>query len=672
MTTSEDKSTVEQRVQALRRALHRHNYRYYVLDDPEISDAEYDALMRELMELEAQHPQLVTPASPTARVGAPPLEKFEAVAHGRPMLSLDNAFSEEEVRAFHARIQRNLAAEDQIRYTAEPKLDGVAVELVYEDGRLAVASTRGDGFVGEQITQNVITIPAVPLVLRGSRPSLLEVRGEVFLSHEGFRRLNAERLERELPLFANPRNAAAGSLRQLDPAVTARRPLEIFFYGVGRHSGVQIADSHWAMLCTLKELGLRINPLIRPQVSIEEVLDYYAYLREQRPQLPYEIDGMVVKVDRLSRQQQLGSTSRSPRWAIAYKFESAQATSKVENIEVQVGRTGVLTPVARLQPVSVGGVTVSRATLHNEDEVRKKDIRIGDTVLVQRAGDVIPEVVKVIDSKRSGKEVRFHMPEHCPACGSTVVRPEGEAATRCVNLDCPAQVRERIQHFAAKGAFDIDGLGEKLVEQLVDNGIVASPADLFQLDTETLQRLERMGEKSAANLVAAIRQSKKIRFHRFLYSLGIRFVGEHVARLLENSFEDLDQLMHAPREAIESIDGIGPVAASSLVDFLQRPENRDEIERMRAAGVSIVYPAGRPKSHLQGKNFVLTGSLESMTRSQAQERIQACGGRVSGAVSRNTDYVVAGSSPGSKRQRAEELGIRVLDESELLALLQDA
>jgi DNA ligase (NAD+) len=641
-----------------------------VLDDPEISDAEYDHLMRQLVELETRYPELITPDSPTARVGAPPLEKFETVEHGLPMLSLDNAFSDEEVRAFDERVRRHLPKVEAVYYTAEPKLDGVAVELVYEDGRLTVASTRGDGFVGEQITQNVITIPAVPLVLRELRPSLLEVRGEVFLSHEGFRRLNNERMAQELALFANPRNAAAGSLRQLDPAVTARRPLEIFFYGVGRYRGFDVGDSHWQMLRTLKDLGLRINPLVKPQIRIDAVLEYYRHLQEQRKQLPYEIDGMVVKVDRLSSQQALGSTSRSPRWAIACKFESVQATSRIENIEVQVGRTGTLTPVARLEPVRIGGVTVSRATLHNEDEVRKKDIRIGDTVLVQRAGDVIPEVVKVIESKRSGDEIAFHMPDSCPVCGSQVVRPEGEAATRCVNLDCPAQVRERIKHFASKGAFDIDGLGGKLVEQLVDRGLVDTPADLFQLKAAQLQSLERMGEKSAANLVEAVQNSKEIRFHRFLYALGIRFVGEHVARILEAGFANLDRLMEATREETEAVEGIGPVVASSLVAFFQRPENREEIQRILDAGVTLQYPEQPRQQHLQGKTFVLTGTLASLTRSQAREWIEACGGKVSGSVSRKTDYVVAGASPGSKQQRAAELGVRILDESEFLALLE--
>lgn len=670
--TSGIEPEVVKRIQDLREALHRHNYRYYVLDDPEISDAEYDQLMRQLKDLERQHPELITPDSPTARVGAPPLEKFETVAHGLPMLSLDNAFSEDELRAFHDRVQRNLPPDEAVRYTAEPKLDGIAVELVYEDGRLATASTRGDGFVGEQITQNVITIPAVPLVLRDRRLALLEVRGEVFLSHEGFRRLNAERLEQGLPLFANPRNAAAGSLRQLDPAVTAARPLEIFFYGTGRYSDMEVSDSHWQMLCTLKDLGLRINPLIRPQIGIDEAIEYYRRLQRQRPQLPYEIDGMVVKVDRLSFQQQLGSTSRSPRWAIAYKFESVQATTRVVNIEVQVGRTGTLTPVARLQPTRIGGVTVGRATLHNVDEVRKKDVRIGDTVLVQRAGDVIPEVVKVVASKRSGEEIVFRMPDRCPACGSHVVRLEGEAATRCVNLDCPAQVRERIKHFASKGAFDIDGLGDKLVEQLVDNGRVATPSDLFQLDRAALESLERMGPKSAANLVEALEKSKTIRFHRFLYALGIRFVGEHAARLLAAGFGDLDSLMQATREEIEALDGIGPVVAASLHDFFQRPENRREIRRILDAGVTLAYPSRPRQAHLQGKNFVLTGTLDTLTRSQAKERIEARGGTVSGSVSRKTDYLVAGALPGSKRRRAQTLGVRILDESEFLALLQDS
>jgi DNA ligase (NAD+) len=666
-------SEIADRIQALRSALHHHNYRYYVLDDPEISDGEYDRMMADLADLEARYPALRSPDSPTARVGAAPLSKFETIAHSIPMLSLDNAFSDSDLLDFDQRIRRLLSCQE-ILYTAEPKMDGTAVELVYEDGKLINASTRGDGLTGEVITANVKTIRAVPVVLQRTAgvavPSRLEVRGEVFIGLEGFRNLNHERLTQNLPPFANPRNAAAGSLRQLDSSITACRPLEIYFYGVGFVSDLQL-DSHWQLLQTLKLLGFRINPDIKAQIPIKAALDYHRDLNAKRHQLPYDIDGVVVKVDDLRLQQQLGATSRSPRWAIAYKFEALQETTQLLDIDVQVGRTGVLTPVARLKPVSVGGVVVSRATLHNEDEIERKDIRIGDTVLVQRAGDVIPEVVKAIASKRVGTERSFRMPRVCPVCGSAVVCLQGEAATRCINSSCTAQVKERIKHFAAKAAFDIDGLGDKLVEQLVDRGFVSSFADLFDLEPDTLAGLERMGSKSAANITEAIQRSKRISFARFLVALGIRHVGEHVAGLLAKRFGSLEQLMTTSREELEAVEGIGPVVAQSIADYFQRAENRNTTQRLLAAGVEIQYEAEQKYGPLQGKVFVLTGTLETMTRSQAKERIEAAGGKVSESVSRNTDFVVAGDSPGSKLDRAESLGIRILDEETFKNMVGD-
>jgi DNA ligase (NAD+) len=662
---------ITKRVAELRTALHHHNHRYYVLDDPEISDAEYDALMQELIRLETGYPQLASPDSPTARVGAPPLAKFETVKHAVPMLSLENGFNEADILGFDDRMRRQTGRKT-VLYTAEPKLDGVAVELVYEGGRLVTAATRGDGVTGEVITANVKTISAVPLVLldaHGQRtPQLLEVRGEIFLEREGFRKLNAERLEEGLPLFANPRNAAAGSLRQLDSRITAHRPLTIYVYGVGSAQYLNVT-SHGDLLQSLKQLGFRINPLTRSAITVEHVLDFYSELEEKRHGLPYEIDGMVIKVDRLSDQLQLGSTSRSPRWAIAYKFPAIQATTSVDAIEVQVGRTGKLTPVAHLKPVRVGGVTVSRATLHNEDEVRKKDVRVGDHVLVQRAGDVIPEVVKVIDTKRSGAEKPFEMPKHCPVCGSSVVREEGAAATRCVNANCPAQIKERIKHFAAKGAFDIDGLGDKLVEQMVEKKVLNSFADIFTLDQQVVEGLERMGSKSARNLIGGIEGSKQISFQRFLFALGIGHVGEHVAKILAEHFTGLDDISKASREELETITDVGPIVAASVVNFFSRPENQAMLRQLLHNGLAIRNETRANRTPLAGMSFVLTGALTGMTRRQAQEAIEAAGGRVISTVSRNTDVVVAGDSPGSKLQRARELGVAVIGETELRRLI---
>jgi len=668
---------IQMEAERLRAALHHHNHRYYVLDDPEVSDAEYDRLMQALVGLETRFPQLRTPDSPTARVGAPPLEKFETTRHSVPMLSLENGFDDGDIREFDARLRRLLAVEAPLHYTAEPKLDGLAVELVYRDGLLVVASTRGDGFNGEVITENVRTIRSVPLRLRLPQgraiPTLLEVRGEVYIGRAGFRKLNQDRLGADLAPFANPRNAAAGSLRQLDSRVTAARPLEIFCYGVGAAGG-QPLTSHSDTLRFLSALGFRVNPLVREKITIEEALAFFHRLEAERHELPYEIDGMVVKVYRLDFQQALGATARSPRWAIAYKFAALQETTRILDIQVQVGRTGAITPVAVLEPVSVGGVTVSRATLHNADEIAKKDIRIGDRVLVQRAGDVIPEVVKSLPSLRDGSQLSFQMPGNCPVCGAPVVRLEGEVALRCNNASCPAQIKEGIRHFAAKGAFDIEGLGEKLVAQLVDKGVIASYADIFQLEAPQLALLERMGAKSAENLVQAIAASRTIPLARFLYALGIRHVGEHVARLLAEHFKRLEALAAASEAQIAAVDGVGPVVAGSVRAFFSQAENQRTVDALLTRGVVIVAPPAGSASEnaFEGQRFVLTGTLESMPRSQAKARIERLGGTVSGSVSAKTRFVVAGSAPGSKRARAEALGVQVIDEDHFLALLEAA
>ncbi len=665
-------SSIPKRIEELRQALHRHNYRYYVLDDPEISDAEYDRMMQALIKLETDYPELSSPDSPSLRVGSPPLEKFETVEHSLPMLSLENGFNDSDIMEFDRRISRNLNIDGEIIYTAEPKLDGVAVELVYENSRLVTASTRGDGFNGELITANVRTIRTVPLMLHNGiakeRPSLLEVRGEVFIGKDAFKRLNAERLDENLPPFANPRNAAAGSLRQLDSKITAKRPLEIFVYGVGRVTDLSL-ESHWDVLLALQEFGFKINPLIRPKITIRKVIDCYRELSEKRNLLPYDIDGMVVKVDSFAYQGLLGATSRSPRWAIAYKFKAIQETTRIVTIDVQVGRTGTLTPVAHLVPVKIGGVMVSRATLHNEDEIKRKDIKIGDTVLVQRAGDVIPEVVKVITSKRTGEEKTFNMPLSCPVCNSSVVRSENEAALRCINTSCPAQIKERIKHFASKGAFDIEGLGDKLIKQLVEKKLLHSYADIFQLKEDVLKDLERMGLKSAANIVQAVENSKQIPLNRFIYALGIRHVGEHVAGILARTFKSFEKMRTAKPEELEAIREIGPVVARSIADFFRQHENQKIVKDMIDGGVRILEVADGKQNTLTGKIFVLTGALETMTRDEAKKRIEKAGGKVSGSVSRNTDYLVVGASPGSKLKRAEELGVVIIDEKTLNGLL---
>lgn len=662
-----------QRAAALRDQINYHNYRYYVLDNPQIPDAEYDRLFRELQELERQHPSLVTSDSPTQRVGAAPLQAFGEVKHVVPMLSLDNAFSEDEVQAFDRRMREGLKLEAVV-YAAEPKLDGLAVSLLYEDGRLVRGATRGDGYTGEDITQNVRTISAIPLRLMGKGyPRFLEVRGEVYMTRKGFQELNRRQQDQGEKVFANPRNAAAGSIRQLDPRITATRPLSIYCYGVGQIEGGQLPDCHSAILNQLQEWGLRVSSERKVVKGAEGCLHYFAKMAEKRARLAYEIDGVVYKVDRLDQQEKLGFVSRAPRWAVAHKFPAEEAMTKVLDIDVQVGRTGTLTPVARLEPVSVGGVTVSNATLHNEDEVHRKDVRAGDTVIIRRAGDVIPEVVStVMERRRSGSRL-FHLPKTCPVCGSEVVRVEGEAAARCSGgLYCPAQRKEAIRHFASRRAMDIEGLGEKLVDQLVEQGLVHDVADLYDLTLEQLAGLERMGEKSAANLLDALEKSKATTLARFLYALGIREVGEATALSLARYFGDLDAVASADEEALQAVPDIGPVVAQQIAAFFHERHNRDVIRKLQAAGINWPKITGRAKAlPLAGKTFVLTGTLTAMTRDEAKERLQDFGAKVAGSVSPKTDFVVAGAEPGSKLDKAHALKVPVLDERQFLAMLKN-
>jgi DNA ligase (NAD+) len=658
-----------ERARQLHEQLHEHNYRYYVLDAPLVSDAEYDRLLRELQELEAAWPELVTPDSPTQRVGAAPLKAFGEVRHEVRMLSLDNAFSDDELADFDRRVRERLDAE-VVDYVAEPKLDGLAVSLLYENAVLTRAATRGDGVTGEDITANVRTIASVPLRLAGQGiPKRLEVRGEVYISHAGFARLNRQAQAQDQKPFVNPRNAAAGSLRQLDPKVTAGRPLDIYCYGVGLVEGGELPDRHSAILERLRGWRLRVSEHVERVHGLADCLAYYRAMEARRDRLPFDIDGVVFKVDRLDQQAHLGFVARAPRWAIARKFPAREEQTRVIAIDVQVGRTGALTPVARLEPVFVGGVTVTNATLHNEDEVHRKDVRVGDTVFIRRAGDVIPEVVSVVTENRRKGAAVFHLPTHCPECGSAVERIEGEAVARCSGgLFCPAQRRETIRHFASRRAMDIEGLGEKLVDQLVETGLVREVSDLYRLGVEEIAGLERMARKSATNLVNALEKSKTTTLERFIYALGIREVGESTARVLAQEFGDLDPLMTAAVEALMAVRDIGPVVARHIHAFFREPHNRDVITKLRAAGVhweKVARPRSRP---LAGKIFVITGTL-SMPRQALKERLQAAGATVSGSVSKQTDYVVAGEAPGAKYDKAQELGIAILDEAACLALL---
>jgi len=659
------------RAETLRREIERHNFQYHVLDRPLIPDAEYDGLFRELQELEARFPELLTSDSPTQRVGAPPGEAFAGVSHRVPMLSLNNAFDDEEVEAFDRRAREALG-KDAIEYAVEPKFDGLAVSLIYEHGVFRLGATRGDGYTGEDVTANLRTVRSIPLRLAGRAiPALLEVRGEVLMLKKDFEALNRAQRERGEKEFVNPRNAAAGALRQLDSRVTATRKLAFFSYGLGAADGAPGVVAHSQLLDYLAEMRFPVAAERGVVTAVAGLLAYYRGIGEKRPRLPYDIDGVVYKVNDLAGQERLGFVARAPRFALAHKFPAEEAISEVLAIEVQVGRTGALTPVARLKPVFVGGVTVTNATLHNEDEVRRKDIHIGDTVVVRRAGDVIPEVVRVIAEKRPMGAQPFAMPERCPVCGSKVERLEDESAARCTaGLYCPAQRKQAILHFASRRAMDIEGLGEKLVDQLVDNGIVETPADLYRLDEAILAGLERMAEKSAANLVGAIARSKHTTLARLIYSLGIRNVGETTARDLALHFGDLAPAMAADEEALQRVPDVGPVVAKSIAQFFAEPHNRKVVESLREAGIEFERVSKPPpKKGVAGKTFVLTGTLPHLTREEAKEKILQSGGKVAGTVSKKTDYLVAGADPGSKHDKAQELGVAVLDEDGLLKLL---
>ncbi len=667
--------TAERRIYALRDQINHHNYLYYVMDAPEIPDSEYDKLMRELEELEHKYPELVTRDSPTQRIGATPLAEFGEVRHEVPMLSLDNAFDEDEVLDFDRRVHERLGTNAQLDYTAEPKLDGLAISLVYEDGVLVRGATRGDGTMGEDVTQNIRTIASVPLRLLGNGfPALLETRGEIFMPKKGFEKLNAQAESRHEKIFINPRNAAAGSLRQLDARITASRPLEFFAYAWGQVRGGSLPARHSEVLERFRDWGLRTNPENRLVVGLEGCLQFYKQMASKRNRLPYQIDGVVYKVDRLDLQRELGYVARAPRWALAHKFPAEEAMTLLLAVEFQVGRTGALTPVARLQPVFVGGANISNATLHNMDEIERKDVHIGDTVIVRRAGDVIPEVVGVVLAKRPKNAQRVRLPCYCPECGSKVLRLDGEAVVRCSGgLYCPAQRKELIRHFASRRALNIEGLGEKLVEQLVDTGLVHTPADLFSLSVAQLAGLERMGDKSAQNLVNSIDHARNTTLARFLYALGIRDVGETTAGVLARHFGTLEALMAADETALMQVADVGPVVAASIAAFFKEPHNRQVISALRTAGVrwpehSVAQQVSL--GPLCGKIFVLTGALVHMTRDDAKASIQALGGKVSTSVSKKTDYVVVGEEPGTKLVEAQKLGIAQLDERAFERLLK--
>jgi DNA ligase (NAD+) len=664
-------NTAEARIKELRRKIERHNRLYYVLDRPEISDAEYDLLFRELLELEVQYPELVTPDSPTQRVGGVPLEKFSQVAHRIPMLSLENAFSEKDLHDFDVRVKRKLALpfEHEIEYVCEPKMDGLAVSLTYEKGHLAIGATRGDGTTGEDVTRNLRTVKSIPLRLATDQPPmLLEVRGEVFLPLEAFRKMNLDREENGEDPFANPRNAAAGSIRQLDPKITARRPLSIFCYAPGEVEGYSF-QSQSGFLAAIGQWGLPVNPLIRKCRGVGEVNGYYREMTENRESLPYEIDGVVVKIDSLALQLEVGGKTRSPGWAIAWKFPPRQAMTIIADIVPQVGRTGVITPTAHLRPVEVSGVTVSRATLHNWEEMERKDIRIGDSVVVERAGDVIPAVVKVLTEKRTGLEKPLPIPSNCPECGSEVVKIPGEVAVRCMGLSCPAQIRESIIHFASRSAMDIEGLGEKYIEQLLRLGLVKNVADLYYLTRDAFMRFERMGDKLAENLLTAIAESRQRELARFIYALGIRHVGEHTARLLAGAFGSFDNLEKASEAELLSIREIGPQVCQSILTFFHNRENMRVIERMLAAGVTPTVEEKRVGGKFTGKTFVFTGALSRFSREEAKRLVENEGGHAAGSVSKKTDFVVAGAETGSKLEKARALGVRVISEEEFLEML---
>ncbi len=663
---------IASRAGELRDLLNKYNHLYYVADEPEVTDSEYDRLFKELKQIETEYPELLTADSPTQRVGGKALDKFSQITHALPMLSLDNVFDREELEAFDQRVRDWLNTTDIQSYAAEPKLDGLAISLRYESGVLVYAATRGDGEVGEDVTANVRTISSVPLKLQGNNhPEVIEIRGEIFMPKAGFEALNAQQVAEDKNPFVNPRNAAAGSLRQLDSKITASRPLEMICYGLGEIRGMAKPETHIKAMQTIAQWGGQISPELQLVEGVEGCLAYIKQIGERRESLPYDIDGVVLKVDNIKLQERLGFVSRAPRWAIAHKFPAQQEMTVIEDIEIQVGRTGALTPVARLTPVFVGGVTVSNATLHNQDEIERKDVRVGDTVIVRRAGDVIPEVVQVVLSKRPKNTHRFVMPTKCPVCQSEVERVEGNAVARCSGgLYCPAQRKEAIKHFASRKAMDVDGLGDKLVEQLVDESLINDPADLFHLTVEQLSGLERMGEKSAINLVAALNAAKETTFSRFLYSLGIREAGEATTRSLASHFLTLDALIQADEAALIEIEDVGPIVAHHIVTFFQQTHNQEVIKRLLEAGIH--WPEEQKiaaDSALSGKIIVLTGTLEKMSRSEAKEKLLALGAKVSGSVSKKTDFVVAGRDAGSKLTKAEKLDITVVDEATLIEWL---
>jgi DNA ligase (NAD+) len=648
-------------IDRLREQLRHHEHLYYVLDAPEISDAEYDGLLRKLRGLEEKYPELLTPDSPSQRVGGKPREGFIKVRHSSPMLSLDNALNEAEFRDFDRRV-RELLGSEKFCYVAELKLDGLSMAAHYQGGKFVSAITRGDGTIGEDVTENARTIRSLPLNIK-SAPPAFEVRGEVVMGHRAFQRLNAERDENGLSRFANPRNAAAGSLRVLEPQVTASRRLEYYTYFL-LADGQPVCDSHWESLQRLKKLGFKVNPHAQTCAGVDEVLAFCAHWEAQRESLPYEIDGVVVKVDSVQQQRKLGFTAKAPRWAIAYKYPARQAVTSVESIEVQVGRTGALTPVAWLKPVEVSGVTVSRATLHNEDEIDRLGLQIGDEVVIERSGDVIPKVVRV--SSQGSWRKPFRMPEKCPVCGSRVVREEGEAASRCINANCPARLKESILHFASRNVMNIDGMGEALVDQLVDKGVVKSIADIYDLKIEDLMDLERMGVKSAGNVISNIHKSQTNPLPRVISALGIRFVGERTAVFLAEAFGSMDAIAQATETDLQLAEEVGPKVAEAVAQFFKVPGNRELIDRLRAAGLQFTYESTRPKAGpLHGMTFVLTGTLPTLSRDEAKEMIEKAGGKVSGSVSKKTTFVVAGDDAGSKLTKARELGIPILNEEEL-------
>ena len=658
-------------IQLLREEINQHNINYYVNDSPIVSDAEYDQLLRQLDELEKENPKFITPDSPTQRIGAAPLSEFQQLTHRLPMLSLANAMNSNELNEFDEQVKKGLGLEVEIEYVAEPKLDGLAVELIYEKGKFTHGSTRGDGTTGEDITQNLKTIRAIPLILLDNAPipKILEVRGEVYITHSDFKKMNEKRLDKGEQAFANPRNCAAGSLRQLDPSVTAKRPLRIFCYAPGIIEGITFS-SQKKLLETFPKWGLPVNPKIEFGKGVDFLKGYYEKAEKFRNELEYDIDGVVFKVNSFAHQDELGVRSRSPRWAIAGKLKSQQVTTKILNIEASLGRTGAVTPVAKLEPVNVGGVTVSNATLYNQDEIDRKDIRIGDTVLIQRAGDVIPEVLKVILEKRPGNTISYVIPANCPVCTHEVFRPEGEAVARCQNMECPAQVKGRIDHFVSKGCMDIDGFGTKLVDQLVEKELLKNVADIYSLNLIQLSELERMAEKSAKNIMDAITASKKSSMARFLHALGIRNVGEHASKVLEKSFSgNMNNLMDAEIEALTAIHEIGGIMAESIVDFFKDTSNRNVIQACLDAGIQFEAVEQIQESEFTGKTFVFTGSLEKFSRKEAQYMVEKLGARASGSVSSKTDFLIAGPGAGSKLKKAEELNIPVYSEDDFLDLI---